>query len=778
LEKEMQEQQITLSDYIGVIYRGRWIIAVSFLVVMAATAYFTFTTQPVYEASAWVMYREEAGVQSQIFEVSNFIKRETMINNQKVILQSRRLAEEVVRKLQASPYADSLWILGNRSQDARFSLSGLLFSLLRRGKEKKGSAFSEIVDNFRKNVTSVMPQRDTDIIELKVQAYDPFEASFVANTWMETYQSLDISESRGEVGEIRAFLEKKVADVMDSLRESEQALKNFKETEKVASLDTETQQLIEKAAEFESLYQEARIDYESNLKKIESMRGQLTENQKKLVDEAVGGSSEFIKTLEQQRAKIAGEIAAEESQLKESGLYNNHNVNQKLQEKIDRLTGLQQKIISERRKMVAGAAAYDPMELNNVLVGNIMTLSAENDFLKEKSQALLKIVTQYRGELNKLPEKSLRLAELEREVSVNNNIYIMMREKFEENRIAEAGTIGQVRIIDYAQKPEDPIKPKKKMNLLLGLMLGLGLGVGIVFVREYLDTSLKTMEDVERMGFSVLGSIPLIIPESVARHVKNGGNGEIKRIQSRLITHFAPKSPVSEAYRTLRTNISYSLVDNPLKTAVVTSSGPGEGKSTTVANLAIAFAQMGSRVLLVDADLRRPVLHGIFGVQREPGLVNVVAGKSRIAEALADIGVENLTLLPAGTLPPNPSELLASQAMEELLKTLSQEYDIILCDSPPVIAVTDACVLARKLDGVILVAKSGETSADALSRAKMLLDNVNAHLFGISLNGVNINRMYGSYYYYYHHYYYGDEKEKGSKKGRRKDIGAGSGRNV
>jgi capsular exopolysaccharide synthesis family protein len=248
----------------------------------------------------------------------------------------------------------------------------------------------------------------------------------------------------------------------------------------------------------------------------------------------------------------------------------------------------------------------------------------------------------------------------------------------------------------------------------------------------------------------------------------NGKNGamdpnEAKVISTRLITHFAPKSPISEAYRTFRTNLQYTRLDSELKAILVTSPGPGEGKSTSVSNLAITMAQMGSRVLLIDSDLRRPVLHSIFRVDRRVGLSNVLVGRAPLAEAVQKTEIDNLWVLPCGTLPPNPSELLASKAMTQTLEEMKTVYDLVLFDSPPIIAVTDAAVLSSRLDGVILVLKSGQTDREATARAYTLLKNVNARILGSLLNGVNIESMYGSYYYYYHYYYYGKDGEKKRK---------------
>jgi len=756
LEDVIREQQITLSDYVRVLYRGRWVILISFLVVVVSTIYFTFTTQPVYEASALVMLKEESRAQQQLFEVSSFGKRETMINNQVEILKSDTLANDVIRRLENSVYADSLWILGNTPDDGAFSLFRSFASMLRDGRNgSDGPTLDDLIEGFRKSI-AVAPKRDTDMVELKVQAHSPFEASFVANAWMEAYRDLDIRESNREVGEVRKFLEEKVNDVEIELNKSEELLKEFKEDQKVTALNAETEQLIKQAAEFETFYQEAKTGLEANQKRLIYLNAQLGESKRAMLTSSL--STPMIEELERQMAILIGEKAAYEQQLKGAGFLSAND--SKLKNKEQRIKGIQKKIVEEKTRMIAnGATSLNPLESSTLLVKNILEIETENTSLKAKSNAFWKIVQHYNRELNKLPGKSLELARLAREAQVNNNIFMMLREKYEENRIAEAGQIGSVRIIDRAKPPKYPIKPKKKMNLLLGIIVGLGLGVGVTFVREYLDTSFKTIEDVERENFAVLGSIPFIHSQK-DKHQPDQNDGDIRQIEARLVTHFAPKSPVSEAYRTLRTNIQYSKADQPVKTVLVTSSGPGEGKSTSVANLAITFAQVGAKTLLVDSDLRRPVLHAIFDFPKSDGLTNVLVGKSSLKDAIKKTRTENLFLITSGTLPPNPSELLASKKMEEFIQDVGGQYDIVLFDTPPVIAVTDAAVLSRKLDGTLLVVKSGETGRDALLRSRILLDNVKATILGVLVNGVNIDQMYGSYYYYYHYYYYGDRQHK------------------
>ena len=224
---------------------------------------------------------------------------------------------------------------------------------------------------------------------------------------------------------------------------------------------------------------------------------------------------------------------------------------------------------------------------------------------------------------------------------------------------------------------------------------------------------------------------------------------------SSLITHLDPKSPVAEAFRTLRTNIQFASPDKPLKTMMITSAGPAEGKSTVLANLAVAMAQSGQKTIVVDADMRRPTQHKLFNIPQTPGLTNILVGKSTIEHALQASGIEGLSILPSGPIAPNPSELLGSKTMHSLINTLTEMADVVIFDVPPVVAVTDAAVLAPRLDGVLLLINSGSVQQEAALKAKELLENVKANILGVILN--NVSTKDGPAYYYYYYYYDQDD---------------------
>jgi len=750
---QFEEKPVRLTDYLRVLYGGRWIIILSFIVVVAATAYITFTTPPTYEAECSVIVNQAGGIESTLFGVTPFGKQLTMINNEVEILKSRRLAEVVVDSLLKSSIKDSLKLFVVENPEGTINYRSLG------------------VGRIRGNL-DVSPIRDTDIIKIKMQAPSAWEASFLANKVSYGYRDLDTRLSRGEISEVVGFLDDQLEQKEIDLKASEEKLREFQQDFGIVALPEETQKMVDQVVEFESAYYTADTELKTNQTKLDFLKSQLGDRRESLERDLAQLSTPYIREL---RDKIAKNEAAY-ALFRIQGFDEEYPNMKKLGEDIE---GLKKELNEEISKLALNNIPVDdPLQPYQELLTKIIETETEIEAFSARVQKLKEIVDQYSAKLETLPDRSLELARLERNRRLDENIYLMMKEKYEESRITRAGEIGKVRIVDEAIDPISPISPKKKMNLILGVLIGLGLGVGITFFLEYLDNSIRTGEDVERLKIPILGSIPEIKADesngawkpNIFRVKKSKGRkkAETGDIADRLITHIRPKSPISEAYRSLRTQIQYSKSENPPKTILVSSPGPGEGKSTSVTNLAIAMAQMGSKTVLTDADLRRPVLHSLFGMKRENGLSNYLVGKSSVDEIVKTTKIQNLDLITTGILPPNPSEILSSQRMKLFIDELSQKYDYVFFDSPPIIAVTDALVLAPSMDGMILVLRSDRTDKDAALRACELIENVNAKLLGSLLNDVSSSYMYGSYYYYYYYYYYYGT-EDGKKKRKRGD---------
>jgi tyrosine-protein kinase Etk/Wzc len=341
-------------------------------------------------------------------------------------------------------------------------------------------------------------------------------------------------------------------------------------------------------------------------------------------------------------------------------------------------------------------------------------------------------------------------------------------------RIAGSVDNDLVRLIDRAPYPIQPVFPKRRRDALLAAALGIFLGVGIALLLERMDDSVRTPDEVaEQLGLPVLGLIPAI-------RIERNGSTPAPALMERLVTHANPRSPVAEAYRSLRTNLAFTRARESMKTIILTSPGPADGKSTTVANLAITFAQQGQRTLLVDADLRRAVLDKTFSVPRSPGLTEVIVGEVALEQAVSSTDVPNLHVLGSGQFPPNPSELLGSTAMREVLRAAAEQFDVVLLDSPPLLAVTDAAVLSTLADGTILVVRMGATARQAVRRSLGQLQAVHARTIGAVMNDVDLKRSsyYGGYGYYYYSYYGSETNGNGHGHGmlnRLKRITTGTG---
>jgi capsular exopolysaccharide synthesis family protein len=313
-------------------------------------------------------------------------------------------------------------------------------------------------------------------------------------------------------------------------------------------------------------------------------------------------------------------------------------------------------------------------------------------------------------------------------------------------------SVNALEVVEEAPLPTTPVGPKWVVQVLLAGAVGLVLSLGAAFLLEYLDDTLKSPDDVmASTGLTTVGAITRISGEAPS---------------DKLITVRYPKSPISEAYRAMRTNLQFSSLDHSLRTLVVTSANPMEGKSTTMANLGVVMAQAGKSVVLVDSDLRRPMLHRIFQVPNVAGLTSVLLEDEPVVDGhLQETGVENLRVLTSGPLPPNPSELLGSQRMQRLVERLREEADVVVFDTPPALPVTDAAVLSTQTDGVLVVTYAGKTRRAAARQAVTNLKKVGGNLLGIAVNRLPPRGSGGYYYYYYHYYYSGDRK--GRRRGGR-----------
>ncbi len=759
------EDEIDIKEIWRILWSYRKSIALIFSVVLALTIYFTLTTRPVWQTTTVVMIKKSgADPSSFVFDFGMNNSQQRLLNETE-ILKSYSLHEQVVNSLIADGSADDLALFGTRYVRVRYRLQDYFLDWIGRDttpqtppKDLTFSQRIEIVQKLREN-TIISSVWETDVLNISVNSSDSSDVILLANKISNTYANLDLEGGQGELHFVLVFLASQIVKYEQRLELVENELQRFQSEYKIYSLDGAVELLLKDLTRYEGIYYTNIAELEVSQERVNYLKSQLSESESALMEQITNTNNPMIVAL---RGKIAELEAQKVQQMVDEGWDEQslqaRDFNRRIAEMKSKLTKITETLI------LSGWSEEDPFAASQEIFNKIVEQEVEVHSSRSRASEYKKLVDQMSDRLTGLPAQTLQYARLERDLKLNEKLYLTMKQKYEESRITEAGQMGKVRILDPALISQK-VKPNKKMNLLMGVFLGLGLGVGYALIREFLDHTVKAVEHLERKGLTILGIIPDMEGTSTKKAIKkiaspSKGGTNFKR---RLITYEDPKSPISESYRSLRTNISYaSTMDKKIKSLLISSSQPGEGKSTTAANLAIAFAQLRKRTLLVDADLRKPVQHNVFGLPRGPGLSEYLIGEvPDLNSIIHPTKVENLSIITAGGLPPNPSELLGSDAMSVLVDKLESEWDMILFDSPPIVAVTDASMICGELDAIALVVKAGQTERSAVDRAMDTIKNVKAPLIGAILNGASqesLGGKYAYYYSYYNYYYHSEDK--------------------
>jgi capsular exopolysaccharide synthesis family protein len=758
------EDTIDINEIWRIVRAYRFGIFGIFSIIVGLTIIGTLTTHPLYEATTIVMVRDSQTDPSSFVFDFGLSGSKQRLQNEIEILKSYNLHDQIVQSLIQDKSADQLNLFGTRHVRRRYRLFSYFIDWIKQDVGKPVERISEnlayrinIIENLR-DATRISKIRDADVLRISVNSPDSSEAVFLANRVSNSYRNRDLAGGQGELHFMLTFLDSQIAKYELRLENIEEELTIFQSENQIYSLGGSADLLLADLTDYESIYFTNLAELEVAHERVKYLKSQLSESELALMQEITNTNNPMIVAL---RAKIAELEAQKVGQMVDEG-WNEQSLqakdfNRRISEMKSKLTNITESLI------LSGWSEEDPFAASQEIFNKIVEQEVEVHAARSRANEYKKLVDHMSARLTDLPVQTMEYARLERELKLNENLYLTMKQKYEESRITEAGQVGKVRILDPALVAKK-VKPNKKMNVALGLLLGLSVGLAYAFIREYLDNTVKSVEQLERKGLTVLGIIPDMHHQSGLQSVKiaktpSKGGTEFRR---RLITYEDPKSPISESYRSLRTNITYASADEKIKSIIVSSPQPGEGKSTTVANLAIAFAQLRKRTLLIDGDLRKPVQHNVFDHSRGPGLSEYLIGEVESFKSIIhSTKVDGLSLVTAGGLPPNPSELLGSDRMTDLVYKLEQEWDIILFDSPPIVAVTDSSMISAEIDALVMVVKAGQTDRAAVDRALDTITNVKSPLIGVILNGANPETLAGkySYYYsYYNYYYHSDDK--------------------
>jgi polysaccharide biosynthesis transport protein len=743
-----QETRRRVERAVDILFRRRWIVIATLVVAVVVSSAMAITREPEYEATSAVLVdvARMPGGQQETIGTTPFVRGDRSVATELFIIQnSPSIASRVDQRL----------------RQAHLDGEGVSYPV--RGQ----IGFSQA----SRSVGS--------IIQVRATGPDPREAALLANAYAEEYVEQTRFASRSYFTTSREFLEQQEQRRRAELQEAEDALESYLRQTGTVGLNAEGAGLVNRIVMVEGARDEALIEAQMREAQIASMERELTNVNPQLAQRLSSDLDLRMQSIRDQVAELEGQRRQMERYDASVGGTSERQA-QRLEALDARIAALQTEMsqIAERYVDEAmSAGGYDASPAAVAHAADLQRRAAQERIALEGLQARVRSMNQrlgqYQGQLGSIPQLSTELARLERTKMHAEQMYQYVVDRLQETRIAEESEPGYARVVRSADVPAEPLSPGRWRTLALGMLFGLIGGVGLALLRDRVDTRVYKLEQLQDMNLRLLGIIPNLKPSIQETH---GGATTTERegvdISTSLVTLLDPLSPPSEAYRHVRTCVQFSRMDQVIKKMLITSGGAGEGKSTTAANIAITMAQASRRTVIIDADLRRPNQHKLFGIEASPGLGDILTGNGRFGKE--EITPQSLTkwidrfrsphhpflhVIPVGDIrggnggnaAVNPAELIGSPRMRQLLDSLSETFDVVVIDAPPVLAATDAVLLSTQADATLMIARAGVSKEADLYHSGAMLKDVGAYVAGVLLNGFDLSMAYG-YRYSYGHY--------------------------
>ena len=707
-----------LKDYLIMVLRWRWIVIVSFLSVVGSTVFYMTRVPDVYESYATLVIEEQNNLIAQAMNNSG-----RPLSFYEGILNSRTYLEMVL---------DSVGMgLINKSYPRMNRDDGLAY--IKNSIALKTTSYASFLNFTARGATAELSY---------------LVASLGTDIFRRRCLEVETEESRRGVLEI----EKQLDIIRVKLERAEREYRSYLEQAGniLEGVTPELQNLQGAYATAKSQLGIKEADLMASKKQLELLEGRITPREE-------SRSPEYLKL----RSKLS-ELEKEKMRFENLGI------------RLSGVSAVEREIEEIEQQLLKYGKSTTPktIEVQTIkewqkLRESVLGAESELELFKRRLESYHRAIAEYKKGNPNILSQSLELLRLKRSKEIYENVYNILLQRSEEERLRSASSNIGIKIIDVARVPQSPIPKNQTSYYLLAILMGLGLGLGLAFLAEFNDTTIKSNDDVEKyLGLPVLGTIPHINHKAkdditVKRTSNSKKSSRTTTNYPRNLMDFSTgDSIIAESYRSLRTNLSFASPDKPLQCVIITSAGPGEGKSLTTTNLAMAYAQMGKKTLLIDADLRRPVLHRLFNVSREPGLSELFMENPDYSKIIRQSVKPNLSFITAGIFTPNPAELIGSHKMVSLIDYFKQNFDMIFIDTPPIVAVTDATLMGAKTDGVLMVIKSHHADREIVSRAANILLNIKVKIIGTILNDIDLTHRYSSYgYYKYYYHYYKSKKD-------------------
>jgi capsular exopolysaccharide synthesis family protein len=719
-----EETSLDLRQYWLTVVNHLWLVALCTVLVTAATTVWTLRQPKIYRAQASVAI--DLSVPKVLTDVRDVVDiaggaasspyySRSYVDLQLAMLKSKDMSVEVARRLASDP---SFVPISERENVLRW------------------------LPSYVSGTLQAYAEKDSRLVTLAAEDTVPERATRLVNTAADFFVEQNLSQRMEATSGASDWLVDQVQDLNGRLETSEVALHKFKEAHDILSATFEDKQSISSA----TMLAMSTALTSLRLKKLEAevVRKQV----KRALEEEAAGSG----------AGLMGLPLIQKDDAINASLETLQKVKTSRAEILSKYGPMHPKVLANDRQVAA-----EEEELKRRV--NTLVYAQENEY-----QGFIDLERTYEHELEKARKEAFEVNRhqveynrLRREQTNNERLYEMVLKRQKEADLAGALKFNNMRVLDRSDVPSLPVRPNNTRNVMFGFFIGLLLGVALAFVLEFLDNTIKGQQDIEqKMRLTFLGVLPSIKVKSgmTASEARSVSNNQPERD---LHVHLFPKSAVAECCRAIRTNLLFMGGDAPLRTMLVTSPSPSEGKTTAATSLAIAIAQSGSRVLLVDTDMRRPRIHKSFKLSNDVGLTSVLVGDVELKDACKATEVPGLQVLPCGPLPPNPSELLHTARFRETLARLLDQFDKVILDSPPVGAVADPLILSSYVGGVVLAVRSQKTTKDSANRARRALQDVNARILGVVLNDLDLDRgdRYYNYYPARYGYVYGEPEPNG-----------------
>jgi capsular exopolysaccharide synthesis family protein len=742
--------EIDLRQVFGLLWHNKIIIVAAVIIGALSALFYAQAQIPIYESNGSLQISEAglrysmAGSDISNLLVSNFgIGMGSTIENEIHILRSRTFTRELAQRL----------------HDERFQPDGRLFPLLwEEFPDDSTLVDSEVV--FRRLMGKIefsRADRSSNLLRVAFRSPSPYEASRVVDMAIETYTDVSTRINRSQARNAIEFLNSELDKVSTQLESSEEALREFMNDNQLVQLDTQSNQLISTLSALEAEAKGLNVQLVGVNSSLEAYKVEL--------DRLTPGLSEQISQGVSPRLnQLQIHLAERETQL--TLLYAR---NPDLRDRPDdpAVVGIMQQIVAIREQVgqltneliqsdtgigflssTDGNVASRFLELRN----RVLTLEIQKLQYEAQQRLLETRVTELQRIFDDLPDNMIEMARHRRNMQMSERLFMLISQQAAETALWEQTQSGLARIVDMSNIPRVPVEPRKNLIILIGLMLGGIVSVGFVGIREFLRQEISSIDKLMKKGYPILAVVP-----DMTKQIKQNFDGSEyvtirgKTISTSLIMVLDSISPIAESFRRLQSNVLYSQPDNPLKTIIVTSANKSEGKSTVSTNLAIALAEAGRKVLIVDFDFRRPRIHSILGLQQEPGSMDILFNNAKVEDIIQPTLIPNVFALTSGKRPPNPAEITRSAKLRELVRNLKSEYDHIIIDSPPFGIISDAAPLIQESDGVVLAVRFNQTKSPELDLTVDNLSKVKANVIGTVMTAFDPKQSTG---YYYTSYYY------------------------